>query len=227
MDRPRPGQARPAGGGPWTKGVCAIRPGTDVGRHARMLARVHDALLSGDRPPADPRTPRRPVLAAGPRPGRGSRPAVSRPARSPRRRGGAAPGPLAAAAGAAGTAGRADVGGRGRAAHHGRHRRGRRAAVARGLDPRCGTGPTRSGFTEGARLVRGRRRHATRSAPRSPRARRCRSSPPSTSCAATTSGPAPRARCTTRAPASCSASSTSAGRPRPCTRRPSRSSARP
>ena len=37
------------------EGVCAIRPGVDVGRHARMLARVHDALLSGDRPPADPR----------------------------------------------------------------------------------------------------------------------------------------------------------------------------
>ena len=36
-------------------GVCAIRPGIDVGRHARMLAKVHDALLSGDRPPADPR----------------------------------------------------------------------------------------------------------------------------------------------------------------------------
>ena len=35
--------------------VCAIRPGTDVVRHARMLARVHNALLSGDRPPADPR----------------------------------------------------------------------------------------------------------------------------------------------------------------------------
>lgn len=37
------------------EGVCAIRSGTDVARHARMLARVHDALLSGDRPPADPR----------------------------------------------------------------------------------------------------------------------------------------------------------------------------
>ncbi|WP_214367056.1 GAF domain-containing protein [Pseudonocardia sp. H11422] len=37
------------------EGVCAIRPGIDLGRHARMLARVHDALLSGDRPPADPR----------------------------------------------------------------------------------------------------------------------------------------------------------------------------
>jgi hypothetical protein len=37
------------------EGVCAIRPGIDVGRHARLLARVHDALLSGDRPPADPR----------------------------------------------------------------------------------------------------------------------------------------------------------------------------
>lgn len=37
------------------EGVCAIRPGVDVGRHARMLARVHDAVLSGDRPPMDPR----------------------------------------------------------------------------------------------------------------------------------------------------------------------------
>ena len=35
--------------------VCAIRPGTDVGRYARLLARTHDALLSGDRPPLDPR----------------------------------------------------------------------------------------------------------------------------------------------------------------------------
>jgi hypothetical protein len=37
------------------EGVCAVRPGMDIGRHARMLARVHDALLSGDRPPAPPR----------------------------------------------------------------------------------------------------------------------------------------------------------------------------
>jgi GAF domain len=37
------------------EGVCAIRPGIDVRQHARMLARVHDALLSGDRPPAHPR----------------------------------------------------------------------------------------------------------------------------------------------------------------------------
>ncbi len=37
------------------EGVCAIRSGVDVSRHARLLARVHDALLSGDRPPADPR----------------------------------------------------------------------------------------------------------------------------------------------------------------------------
>jgi hypothetical protein len=37
------------------EGVYAIRPGVDVGRHARMLARVHHALLSGDHPPADPR----------------------------------------------------------------------------------------------------------------------------------------------------------------------------
>lgn len=36
-------------------GVCAVRPGVDLGRHARLLARVHDAVLSGDRPPADPR----------------------------------------------------------------------------------------------------------------------------------------------------------------------------
>jgi hypothetical protein len=37
------------------EGVCAIRPGTDVGRYARLLARTHDAVLSGDRPPMDPR----------------------------------------------------------------------------------------------------------------------------------------------------------------------------
>ncbi|MGD9525499.1 GAF domain-containing protein [Pseudonocardia sp.] len=35
--------------------VCAIRPGMDVARYAHLLARVHDALLSGDRPPAHPR----------------------------------------------------------------------------------------------------------------------------------------------------------------------------
>ena len=35
--------------------VCAVRPGTAVGRYARLLARTHDALLSGDRPPVDPR----------------------------------------------------------------------------------------------------------------------------------------------------------------------------
>ncbi len=38
------------------EGVCAVRPGIDLGRHARLLARVHDALLSGDAPPARPRT---------------------------------------------------------------------------------------------------------------------------------------------------------------------------
>ena len=37
------------------EGVCAVRSGVDVARDARMLARVHDALLSGDRLPADPR----------------------------------------------------------------------------------------------------------------------------------------------------------------------------
>ena len=31
--------------------ICAVRPGTDLGRHARMLSRLHDAVLSGD---ADP-----------------------------------------------------------------------------------------------------------------------------------------------------------------------------
>jgi hypothetical protein len=36
-------------------GVCAIQPGTDVSRHARVLASVHDALLSGNRPPVAPR----------------------------------------------------------------------------------------------------------------------------------------------------------------------------
>src|SRR5579884_2801110 len=36
-------------------GVCAVPPGVDPGRYARLLARVHDALLSGDRPPAPPR----------------------------------------------------------------------------------------------------------------------------------------------------------------------------
>ena len=79
------------------------------------------------------------------------------------------------------------------------------------------------GFTEGARWTRVPSA-PTRSAPRWPRTRRCRSSRPSTSCAPTTAGPAPPAPCTTRAAASCSASSTSAGPPRPCTPRPSRSS---
>lgn len=34
-------------------GVCAVRPGTDLGRHARMLSRLHDAVLSGDARPGD------------------------------------------------------------------------------------------------------------------------------------------------------------------------------
>ncbi|MBN9799212.1 GAF domain-containing protein [Pseudonocardia alni] len=34
-------------------GVCAVRPGTDLGRHARMLSRLHDAVLSGDARPDD------------------------------------------------------------------------------------------------------------------------------------------------------------------------------
>lgn len=35
--------------------VCAVPNGADLGRHAGLLARVHDALLSGQAPPADPR----------------------------------------------------------------------------------------------------------------------------------------------------------------------------
>jgi hypothetical protein len=37
------------------EGVCAVRPGVDLVQHARMLARVHEALFSGDAPPARPR----------------------------------------------------------------------------------------------------------------------------------------------------------------------------
>ncbi|MBU2664932.1 GAF domain-containing protein [Actinoplanes bogorensis] len=33
----------------------AVRPGTDLSRHARELRRVHDAVLAGDRPPQRPR----------------------------------------------------------------------------------------------------------------------------------------------------------------------------
>lgn len=31
--------------------ICAVRPGTDLGRHARMLSRLHEAVLSGDAAP--------------------------------------------------------------------------------------------------------------------------------------------------------------------------------
>ena len=71
------------------EGVCAIRPGIDVGRHARMLARVHDALLSGDRPPADPRRlVARSWLRAR---AQGVDPDLGRPARPGGRRRGRAP----------------------------------------------------------------------------------------------------------------------------------------
>ena len=67
------------------------------------------------------------------------------------------------------------------------------------------------GFTEGAALDRGRRRHQ-RDRHRAGRGtRRCRSSPPSTSCRPPRLELHRLPRCTTRAPASCSASSTSAG----------------
>ncbi len=36
-------------------GFSAIAPGTDLSRHARVLARVHDAVIAGDRPPVHPR----------------------------------------------------------------------------------------------------------------------------------------------------------------------------
>ena len=164
--------------------VCAIRPGTDVVRHARMLARVHNALLSGDRPPADPR---RLVARSWMRArAQGVDPDLGDP-----------PGPLAAdeveqrrvrsplqrvlpELRAALTVGR-----RGRAAHHGRHRRRRGAALAGGLHRASATAPTR---WASPRAPTGRKAWsaATRSAPRSPRARPCRCSPPSTSCAPTT-----------------------------------------
>lgn len=37
-------------------GFAAVLPGTDLGQHARALVRVHDAVLSGRRPPERPRT---------------------------------------------------------------------------------------------------------------------------------------------------------------------------
>lgn len=36
-------------------GFSAIAPGTDLSRHARVLARVHDAVIAGGRPPVHPR----------------------------------------------------------------------------------------------------------------------------------------------------------------------------
>jgi len=36
--------------------ICAVRPGTDLGRHARMLSRLHDAVLSGDAAPGRARS---------------------------------------------------------------------------------------------------------------------------------------------------------------------------
>src|SRR3546814_13817670 len=46
----------------WSSDVCssdllgAVVPGTDLSQHARLLSRVHDAVLSGQEPPAQPRT---------------------------------------------------------------------------------------------------------------------------------------------------------------------------
>jgi hypothetical protein len=36
-------------------GVCAVAPGIDLGRHARLLSRVHDAVLADRSPPVPPR----------------------------------------------------------------------------------------------------------------------------------------------------------------------------
>ena len=70
--------------------VCAIRPGTDVGRYARLLAATHDALLSGDRPPVDPRSlvarSWRRVRAQGVDPDRGEPPGPLAPVEVERRR---------------------------------------------------------------------------------------------------------------------------------------------
>jgi len=44
---------------PWevdVTGYSAIAPGTDLSQHARVLARVHDAVLAGGRPPVRPRS---------------------------------------------------------------------------------------------------------------------------------------------------------------------------
>ena len=40
---------------PGTAGFSAIAPGTDLSQHARVLLRVHDAVLAGSRPPVAPR----------------------------------------------------------------------------------------------------------------------------------------------------------------------------
>ena len=37
------------------EGVCAVRPGTDVAGHARLLAGIHDAVLAGRPPESAPR----------------------------------------------------------------------------------------------------------------------------------------------------------------------------
>lgn len=42
-----------------TSDAGAVRPGTDLGQHARLLVRVHDAVMGGARPPSRPR----PVVA--------------------------------------------------------------------------------------------------------------------------------------------------------------------
>ena len=179
------------------EGVCAIRPGTDVGRYARLLARMHDALLSGDRPPVDPRRlvarSWLRVQAQGVDPDRRDPPGPLDASQVEQRRH-----PLAAAAGAPRAAGRADRRRRGRAAHHGRHRRRGPAAVAGGQRA-VRRRADRLGFAEGADWTEGVvGTNAIGTA--LVRARcRCRCSPPSTSSAATTAGPAPPARSTTRA----------------------------
>ncbi|GAA3196367.1 hypothetical protein GCM10020255_098640 [Rhodococcus baikonurensis] len=44
------------GNAPEGSRLGAVVPGTDLSQHARLLSRVHDAVLSGQEPPAQPRT---------------------------------------------------------------------------------------------------------------------------------------------------------------------------
>jgi len=49
-------EVHPAGDARDQASICAVRPGTDLGRHARMLSRLHEAALSGDKAPGRARS---------------------------------------------------------------------------------------------------------------------------------------------------------------------------